>query len=118
MFPMWLSVPKRVSMSKLVSCAHEVSGSAMKAAAPNQSDHFPNFVRMSIPRIDRSLEIEVKSHQQFAGIYVRGVQAESWARTVLVQPVVLVVPRQAGPAGHERVVAEADGVRRDVAEVG
>src|ERR1035438_9842736 len=34
-----------------------------------------------------------------------------------MQPVVLVVPREAGTAGHEWVIAVADGVGGDVAEV-
>src|ERR1700688_3233930 len=35
-----------------------------------------------------------------------------------MQPVVFVVPGKAGATGHERVVAVADGVCRDIAEVG
>src|ERR1700727_1398863 len=55
-----------------------------------------------------SLAVEVKADQQFAGVDVCGVQAESWTGPILVQPVVLVVPGKTGAAGHERVIAVAD----------
>src|SRR5450631_3209388 len=64
------------------------------------------------------LEVEVKSGQEFAGIYVDRAEAERGSGAVLVQPVVLVMPSKAGPAGHERVVAHADCVGGDIAEVG
>ena len=47
--PQWLSAPKRVSNSASVICALEASGSAKTAAAPTNSDHFCNLVRMSVP---------------------------------------------------------------------
>src|ERR1700728_309745 len=65
-----------------------------------------------------SLEIEVKSHQYFAGVDVGGRKAKTWARAILMQPVIFVMPSQTGAARHKWVVAETDGVRADIAEVG
>src|ERR1700756_4320253 len=35
-----------------------------------------------------------------------------------MQPVIFVVPGEAGPAGHKRVIAVANGVSRNISEVG
>src|SRR5258708_18653339 len=72
----------------------------------------------SCPHVYPSLEIKVKAEQQLARVHVGAGQAKSWAGTILMQPVVLVVPGKASPRRHERVVAVTDGVRRDIAEVG
>src|ERR1700693_4014005 len=116
---MWLSMFMRVSKSYCVSCADDADASAKNAPAPRQSDHFCNLVRMSIP-LKPCLEIKVKADQQFAGVDV-GKRSGSWIRrsgAILMQPVVLVVPGKTSAAGHERVVAVTNGVRRDIAEVG
>src|SRR5271167_2260075 len=100
-------------MSDIVSCAQEASGNAKTAAALNKSDHLRTLVRMS-----SSLEIKVKTDQHFAGVYVRIGQAQSGAGTILMQPVVLVMPGKPRPAGHEGVVAIAHGVGGNIAKVG
>src|SRR5579864_5064099 len=86
---------------------------AKSAAAAIISDHVCFLVRMYIP-----LEVKVKTNEQFAGIDVCGRQSKSRPGSVLVQPVVLVVPGESRPADHKRVVAVTDGVSGDVAEVG
>src|SRR5271163_1004129 len=115
MLPIWLSAPMRVPMSNVVSCAEEVDGNAKSAVELTKSIHFCNLVRIVRP----FLEVEIKSHQYFAGVEVgQHPGVKTWSRTVLVQPVVLVVPSQTGAARHERVVAEADGIGRDISQVG
>src|ERR1700722_4820121 len=76
------------------------------------------FEKQSSLAVSSRLEVEVKSSQHFAGILVDGIQAERRTGTVLMQPVVLVVPRKTSAAGHKRVEAEAHRVSRDVAKVG
>src|SRR5580704_5478783 len=65
-----------------------------------------------------SLEVEVKTQQQFAGIHVQARCPNHGPGPILMQPVVLVVPGKTGPAGHERVVAVADRVGSNVSQVG
>src|SRR5579863_3024356 len=114
MFPIWLSALSFWARSYWVSCAAESSGNAKNAAAANRSDQFRNPFRMSIPLIMKSnLEIKVKAKKQFAGVDIGAIGRG----TVLMQPVVLVVPGEAGATGHERVVAVADGVSGDVSQV-
>src|ERR1700733_10999642 len=108
MFPTWLSMPIRDCKSCCVSCAKESIGRAKAAAATVNSVHIRNLVRMSVP-----LEIKVKSEQQFAGIQVRAVRRNS----VLMHPVVLVVPGKAGSARHKRVVAVADRISSYISQV-
>src|ERR1700752_3977408 len=106
-------MPSRESKSDLVSCAHDGIVIAITTAAAIASHHIFLAVRMYVP-----LEIEVKTNQQFTGVDVGGRQPESWPGSVLVQPVVLVVPGESGTTGHKRVIAVADGVGGDVAKVG
>src|SRR5271154_1523935 len=106
---MWLSIPRRWSSSYFVICAEETPDSARPAAALANSDHLSKVLRIEDP----SLEVEVKSQQQFAAVQIL---AGLRAGPVLVQPVVFVVPGEARPAGHKGVVAVADGVGGDVAK--
>src|ERR1700675_1748582 len=64
------------------------------------------------------LEIEIKAEQQFARVDVVAGQSNQWSGSILMQPIVFVVPGKASPAGHERVVAIAHGVGGNVAQVG
>src|ERR1700758_5288810 len=100
-------MPKRVSKSYFVSCAQEGIGSATTATAPTESNHFRKLFRcmLSLSR-NRSLEIKIKSSQHFARIQVAAVRRSS----VLMQPVIFVVPSEARAAGHERVVPETESV--------
>ena len=61
-----------------------------------------------------SLEVEVESEQEFARVDIC-----PWndAGAVLMEPVVLGVIGETSPRGHERVVACANRIGRNVAEV-
>src|SRR5581483_5361891 len=63
----------------------------------------------------RYLEIEVKSEQQAVAAQVC---SGDWGCTSLSNPGVLVVERETRAAGHERVIAVAEDVIVDVAEIG
>src|SRR5579864_5440710 len=109
---MWLSVPMRDSKSYVDSCPQEGTANTRAAAPAMNGDHFCFLVRICSP-----LEVKVKTQQQFAGVDVCRRQSESWPRPVLMHPVVFVVPGESGTAGHERVIAVANRVGSDVAEV-
>src|SRR5581483_1625027 len=63
----------------------------------------------------RHLEIEVKSEQQAVAAQVC---PGDWGCTSLPNPGVLVVERETRAAGHERVIAVAEDVIVDVAQMG
>src|SRR5258708_15823676 len=56
------------------------------------------------------LEVKVKSQHQLAGVDIKTVRPNHGPGPILMQPVVFVVPGKPCPAGHEWVVAIADGV--------
>src|ERR1700733_15450991 len=70
------------------------------------------------PTDSSSLEVKVKAKQQFAGIHIQTGCSNHGSGPVLMQPVVLVVPGKTCPARHERVIAVADCVRSDIAQIG
>src|ERR1700732_3608695 len=75
-------------------------------------------LRPKSPAVSSSLEVEVKPCQQFVGVDVGAARSDQRSGSILMQPVELVMPGKTGPAGHERVVAHADRVGGDIAEVG
>src|SRR5215469_6566725 len=69
------------------------------------------------PAVSFCLEIEVKPRHEFGGSHVGRAQPEHRTGTDLTQPVEFVVPGKAGTARHKRVVAERQGVSRDISEI-
>src|ERR1700733_1207770 len=93
------------------------------AAAPKMPPHPTGASTFAILSACRSLlpkklilEIEVKSRQKFADVQVGAIQAKSRTGTILMPPVVFVVPGKTCAACHERVVTHRECVCSDVTQ--
>src|SRR5450755_461103 len=136
MLPMWLSMGFTtrcgVGPTSGASCANAGAAAktkptmAVKRVTPTKCADFSLSIICTLNqklapanrvrrRLSWWLEVEIKSHQQFAGVDIRAGQRRCAG---LMENVELVVPGKTSPAGHEWVVTVADGVGSDIAEVG
>src|SRR4051794_16890767 len=103
---MWASMPRFSFCWYFVICAEEAPAKASPAAA-----HAIKLNRSV--RIVSSLEVEVKAQHQAVISKIRSVGGEALS----TDPRILVVPGKSCPAVHKRIVAVAEDVVVEVAQV-